>query len=111
MAEEAGKGEQMKKALFKAQMVQRRNIADLNVLESIGSEIGLGPDFARKLRAGDKAKDAQESLDMARAYKVDETPTLIIAGNIMTNPHAVDHNVDAFRANVITILRSILTQK
>ncbi len=92
-------------------MVQKRNIADINVLESIGSEIGLGPDFGLKLRAGDKAQAVQESLNMARAYKVEETPTLIIAGNIMTNPHAFDHNIDAFRGNVITILKSILTQE
>lgn len=111
LADEAGKGEQMKKALFNAQMVQNRNVADLNVLESIGSEIGLGPDFSRRLRAGDKAQDVQEGLNLAKAYKIDETPTLIIAGNIMTNPHSVDHNIDAFRANVITILKSILTQE
>ncbi len=111
LAEEAGKGEQMKKALFNAQMVQKRNLADLNVLEGIGSEIGLGPDFSRKLRAGEKTADVQKGLNLARSYKVEETPTLVIAGNIMTNPHSVDHNIDAFRANVITILKSILAKK
>ncbi len=110
LAEEAGKGEQMKKALFRAQMIEQKNIADINVLESIGSEIGLDHDFGRRLKAGDKAQEAQKNLDMAKIYKVDETPTLIIAGNIMTNPHAVDHNIDSFKNNVITILKSILTQ-
>ena len=69
--------------------------------------MGLGIDFSKRLRAGDKAKDVQKALDMAGTYGVDETPTLIIAGNIMTNPHAFNHNIDAFRENVMTILRSI----
>ncbi|MBT9167259.1 MAG: hypothetical protein DDT19_00584 [Syntrophomonadaceae bacterium] len=44
---------------------------------------------------------------MAHAYGVGSVPTLIIAGNIMTNPH-VFIDIDAFRENVMMILRSIL---
>ncbi len=108
LAEEAGKGEQMKKAIFNAHFIEKKDIGDVKVLEEIGEKIGLGFDFSKKLRSGDKAKDVQKALDMAGAYGVDETPTLIIAGNIMTNPHAFDHNIDAFRENIITILKSIL---
>ena len=108
LAEEAGKGEEMKKALFDAQMVQKRDIGNLEVLESIGSKLGLGPDFSKKLSSGEKAVEVRNGMDMAKAYNVDETPTLIIAGNIVVNPHAVDHNIDAFRENVLTILKSIL---
>ncbi len=108
LAEDAGKGEKMKEALFRAHFVERKNIGDIKVLEEIGKKMGLGIDFSKRLRAGDKAKDVQKALDMARAYGVDETPTLIIAGNIMTNLHPFNHNTDAFRENVMTILRSIL---
>lgn len=108
LAEEAGKGEKMKEAIFRAHFVEKKNIGDIKVLEEIGQKMGLGTDFSKRLRAGDKAKDIQKALDMARAYGVDETPTLIIAGNIMTNPHAFAHDIDAFRENVMAILRSIL---
>ena len=108
LAEEAGKGEKMKEALFRAHFVEKKNIGDIKVLEEIGQKIGLGTDFSKRLRAGDKAKDVQKALDMARAYGIEETPTLIIAGNIMTNPHAFNHNIDAFRENVMAILGSIL---
>ena len=108
LAEEAGKGEKMKEALFRAHFVEKKNIGDIKVLEEIGQKIGLGTDFSKKLRAGDKAKDVQKALDMAGAYGIEETPTLIIAGNIMTNLHPFDHNIDAFRENVMMILRSIL---
>jgi len=108
LAEEAGKGKQMADAIFHAHFVERKDIGDVKVLEEIGKKMGLGFDFSKRLRAGDKAKDVQKALDMAGTYGVDETPTLIIAGNIMTNPHAFNHNIDAFRENVMTILRSIL---
>ncbi len=108
LAEDAGKGEEMKRALFKAQMVDNKDIGDLKVLEKIAVEIGLGFDFSKRLRAGEKAKDAQMALGMASAFSVNETPSLVIAGNIMTDPHSVEHNIDAFRDNVITIIKSIL---
>ncbi|MBI1811539.1 MAG: DsbA family protein [Nitrospirae bacterium] len=108
LAEEAGKGEKMKEALFRAHFVEKKNIGDVKVLEEIGKKIGLGLDFSKRLRAGDKARDVQKALDMAGAYGVEETPTLIIAGNIMTNPHAFNHNIEAFRENVMMILGSIL---
>lgn len=108
LAEESGKGEKMKEAIFNAHFVGRKNINDVKVLEGIGKELGLGFDFSKKLRAGDKANDVQKALDMAAMYGIDETPTVIIAGNIMTNPHVFNHDINAFRENVITILRTIL---
>jgi len=108
LAEEAGKGEEMKEALFQAQMVDKKNIADITVLEDIASSIGLGFDFSIKLRGGAKAMESRHGLDLAKAYRINETPTLIIAGNIATNAHWVQHDLDAFRNNVITIIKSIL---
>jgi len=108
LAEEAGKGEKMKEALFRAHFVERKNIGDLKVLEELGQKLGLGFDFSKKLRAGDKAEDVQKALDMAGAYAINETPTLIIAGNIMTNLHPFGHNIDSFRENLMMILGSIL---
>ncbi len=108
LAEEAGKGEAMKKALFEAQMVEKRDIADVKVLEDIAGKLGLGSDFSKKLRSGEKAAETQKSLDMARKYGVNETPTLIIAGNIKTDPHAMNHDLERFKTNTLAILASIL---
>ena len=108
LAEEAGKGEQMKAALFNAHFVEKKDIGNMDVLEEIGARLGLGFDFSRRLRGGDKAKQVQLALAMAEMYKVDETPTLIIAGNIMTNMHPFHHDANALRDNVITILKSII---
>lgn len=108
LAEEAGRGEEMKKAIFNAVFVEGKDIGDMNVLEEIGVKAGLGFDFSRRLRAGDKAKEAAAATAMADRYHVQETPTLIIAGNIMTGPGQVGGDMDKFRDNAIAILISIL---
>ncbi len=108
LAEEAGKGEEMKKALFEAHMVQKADIADINVLEEIAGKIGLGPEFGKKLRNGDKAAESQEALKMAKKAGVNETPTLVIAGNIKTDPHAMNHDLSVFKINALAIIDSIL---
>jgi thiol:disulfide interchange protein DsbA len=108
LAEEAGKGEQMKKALFKAHFVDKKDIGNVQVLESIAAEIGLGFDFSAKLRSGAKSAEASKALQMASEYRIEETPTLIIAGNIATNPHLAGHDINDFKNNVMSILRSII---
>ncbi len=108
LAEEAGKGEEMKQALFKAHMVEKRNIGDLNVLDDIAGTLGLGFDFSKKLRSGEKAEEAKKAVDMAKKYGINETPTLIIAGNIKTDPHPMNHDLDTFRINALAIIASIL---
>lgn len=108
LAEEAGKGEEMKRALFRAQFVEKKDIGDIKVLEAMAARIGLGFDFSMKLRNGAKALEAARFIDMAREYRIEETPTVIIAGNIAANPHGSGHDIDEFRENVLTILKSIV---
>ncbi|MBI4698228.1 MAG: thioredoxin domain-containing protein [Nitrospirae bacterium] len=108
LAEEAGKGEQMKKALFDAHFLENKDTGDIGILEELGAKSGLGFDFSRRLRAGDKSKDINEALTLMKTYGVDETPTLIIAGNLKVAPGMLDHNMDAFRNDVILIIKSIL---
>ena len=105
LAEELGKGEQMKRALFEAFFLEKRDIGDISVLESIGAMLDLGFDFSRRLRAGDKEKEANAALNLAQSYEIHETPTIIIAGNLKV---ITGQTLDAFRDNTITILKSIL---
>lgn len=107
LAEEAGKGEDMKKALFHAVFVDKRDIGDIEVLNNLGIKIGLGFDYSRRLRAGEKAKEVGEAILMSKAYNIEETPSLIIAGNLKTTPGMFKGNTDLLRENVIIILKSI----
>ena len=111
LAEEAGKGEEMKKALFRALFIERRDIGNIDVLEEIGSKIGLGFDFSRRLRAGDKAGDVGEAILMSKKYDINETPTLIIAGNLKTSPGMFQGSTTTLKDNTITILKSIFKEK
>ena len=107
LAEEAGKGEQMKKALFEALFLEKKDIGNIEVLEDIGARIGMGFDFSARLRAGEKAEAVARGNEMMREYHISETPTVVIAGNLMTNPGMLNHNVDVMRDNVILILKSL----
>ncbi len=107
LAVDAGKGEQMKKALFHAIFVEKKDIGKIDVLEEIAVKIGLGFDFSQELRSGAKAKEAGEAILMANNFKINETPAIIIAGNLVTSPGKFK-DMDAFRDNAITILKSIL---
>jgi len=108
LARDAGKGEQMIKAIFRARFVENRDIGDIATLESIAAGLGMDFDFSRKLRSGEKAAEVERALDMAGIYQIEETPTLVIAGNILTNPHESGHDIKAFRDNAITIIKSVL---
>ena len=107
LAEEAGKGEEMKKAIFHAKFVEGKDIGNVDVLEEIGVKLGLGFDFSRRLRAGEKAGEAEKAVSMFKEYKAGVTPSLIIAGNILTTP-GMAGGMGPFRDNVIAILISIL---
>lgn len=108
LAEESGRGEEMKRALFHALFVDKRDIGNVEVLEDIGAKIGMGFEFSRRLRQGDKAKDVGEAILLSDAYGIDETPTLIIAGNMKTSPGMFDSNMNILKDNTITILKSLL---
>lgn len=110
LAKEEGKGEEMKRAIFKAQFIDRKNIGKIEVLEELGVKVGLGFDFSRKLRTGIKAGEVGEGMIMTKTYRVEETPTLIIAGNIKTSPSVLGLSIDALRENTITILKSLFNK-
>ncbi|RJR21089.1 MAG: hypothetical protein C4581_02550 [Nitrospiraceae bacterium] len=107
LAEEAGKGEEMKKALFQAAIVDKRDIGNIEVLDDIGLKIGLGFDYSRRLRSGEKAREVGEAILKSKAYNIDETPSLIIAGNLKTSPGMVKGSADLLRENVIIMLKSL----
>ena len=111
IAVDEGKGEQMKKALFEAVFIEKQDIGNIEVLEGIGMKLGLGFDFSKKLRGDEKAEAAREAVEMSGSYGINETPSLIIAGNIRTSPGKVNGNVDLMRDNTILILKSIFNTK
>lgn len=100
IAEQMGKGEEMRDALFQAEFVKRLDIMESSAaIESTASGIGLGDDFRMKLENGDGKKAALENLEKMSEYNVQGTPTLIINGNI---------NVEPTITNLDTVVGSLL---
>lgn len=108
LAKEVGKGEQMKREIFKAIFVENRDIGREEVLEEIASRIGLGFDFSIKLRDGVKHDEIIKGIEMMRGYGIHETPTMVIAGNLKSSPGDLLGNMDAYKVNAIAIIKSIL---
>jgi len=91
IAEQMGKGEQMRDALFRAKFEKETDVMESTIaLETIAADIGLGADFNQKLESGALKNAALGNLDLMRDYNVDSTPTVIINGNLMAVPTIIN---------------------
>jgi len=102
-----GKGEEMKDALFKALWVDKRDLTSEIALGEIGKSVGLGDDFIASLKNGDAKDEAEKNINDAVSFQVDETPTVIINGNLKVNPSMT--KVDMAQ-NLDTIIGSLLAE-
>lgn len=110
LAKDEGKGEEMKKAIFNAIFMEGKDIGKIEVLEEIALKVGLGFDFSRKLRTGEKAGEVGRAILMTKKYGIDGTPTLIIAGNLKTGPYMLEDSMNGLKDNTITILKSLFNR-
>ncbi|HLB72307.1 MAG: thioredoxin domain-containing protein [Candidatus Methanoperedens sp.] len=101
IAEQMGKGEEMRDALFQAKFVKGMDIIEsFAAIENAASSIGLGDDFKSKLENGDAGKEALSNLALMRKYNVQGTPTIIIDGYLHVEPTiaSIDSNISALLA-------------
>ncbi|MCZ7357143.1 MAG: DsbA family protein [Candidatus Methanoperedens sp.] len=108
LAERMGKGEEMKNALFNAEFVEKKDITSEIVLGDIGTSVGLGNDFIAALNRGDAKDEADADIALAESFQVDETPTVIINGNLKVNPSVTNEDMTAMTQNLITVIGSLL---
>ncbi len=102
IAEEMGKGEEMRDALFKAWFERGMDIMEsVLALEDVAAGIGLGTEFKEKLEGNYAQKAALDNLELMNKYGVQGTPALIINGNILVNPPTI--------TNLDTVIGSLLT--
>lgn len=106
----AGKGEEMKDAIFKARFVDGRDIGDVKVLEEIASGIGLSREDIAAIGSGAANNEVLENIRLAQEYGVEETPTLILDGNIKVTPHETGDDVAKMDENLDKIIGGILRQ-
>ena len=107
LAERMGKGEEMKDELFKALWVDKRDLTSEITLGEIGKSVGLGDDFIAALKNGDAKEEAEANINDALSFQVDETPTVIINGNLKINPSMTKVEM---AQNLDTIIGSLLVE-
>lgn len=84
IAENMGKGEEMKKAIFEAQFANGFDIDDVAILESLASDIGLGSEFNSQLELNSAKADALANNRAFSNSGLTSTPTIIIKGKGQT---------------------------
>ncbi len=109
LAERMGKGEEMKDALFKAMFVDKKDLSSEIVLGDIAKSAGLGEDFSAALKRGDARDEAEANIRLAESFQVDETPTIIINGNLKVTPAMTNEDMTAMAGNIDTIVASLLS--
>lgn len=103
IAEQMGKGEEMRDALFKAKFEQGMDVMESTIaLETVAASIGLGEEFNQKLESGEAKNAANENLNLMKDYNIDGTPTVIINGNLMVVPTVT---------NLDTVIGSLLSEQ
>ncbi len=81
IAEQMGKGDEMRDALFRAKFEKGMDVMESTLaLENVASSIGLGADFNSKLERKDAEGAARANLALMNKYGVDSTPTVFING-------------------------------
>ena len=108
LAERMGKGEEMKDALFRAVFVDKKDLTSEVVLGDIAASVGLGADFITALKNGDAKDEAEANIRLAESYQVDETPTVIINGNLKVTPDMTNGDTAKMTDNLDTIISSLL---
>lgn len=96
-----GKGEEMKQVLFRTIHKERLHILDRLIRETLVKEIGLDPvAFEAGLASGKPIKAMQEGKSWGQRVNVQQTPTVLLDGNIKVE--VLDPE------NLKTIIQSIL---
>jgi thiol:disulfide interchange protein DsbA len=100
-AKSMGKGNEMKRAIFRTIHQDRVHIFDRLIREKLAKEVGLDPvAFEAGLASGKPAKAFEEGRKWGERVKVQQTPTILLDGNIKVE------QIDP--ENLKTIIRSIL---
>jgi len=109
IAERMGKGEEMKDALFKALFVDKKDLSSEIVLGDIAKSAGLGEDFSAALKRGDAKDEAEANIRLAESFQVDETPTIIVNGNLKITPAMTNEDMGAMAGNIDAVVASLLS--
>ncbi len=109
LADRMGKGEEMKDALFNAMFIDKKDLTSEIALSDIAKSIGLGDNFSTALKNGDAKDEAEANIRLAESFQVEETPTVIINGNLKITPSLTNNDMNQMTGNLDTVISSLLS--
>ncbi len=111
IADELGIQEKFTQELFDTNFKLNINIFQAKVIKFLASDMGVGKQMQEGMENPAIQAKAQESLNLAKQYNADETPTIIINDVLKVTPSLYNGSVDEMTAGLDMIFEDILNQK
>ena len=108
IADELGLEEEFTQELFDTNFKLNINIFQPKVIKFLANEFKIEKEMTEGMQSSAISKKTNESLALAKKYKANETPTIIINDVLKVVPSITKGNVDDMTANLETIFNDIL---
>ena len=108
IADELGLEEEFTKELFDTNFKLNINIFQPKVIKFLAKEFKIEKEMAEGMQSSAISEKTNQSLALAKKYKANETPTIIINDVLKVAPSITKGNVDDMTANLEIILDHIL---
>ena len=108
IADELGLEEEFTQELFDTNFKLSINIFQPKVIKFLAREFKIEKEITEGMQSSAISEKTNESLALAKKYKANETPTIIINDVLKVAPSLTKGNVDDMTANLETIFEDIL---
>ena len=111
IADELGLEEKFTKELFDTNFKLNINIFKPKVIQILAKDFGVEKEMTSGMQSEKIKAKTTNSLDMAKKYNANETPTIIINKALKVTPSISGGSVDAMTENLDTLIQDILKLK
>ena len=111
ITDDLGLEEDFSQELFDTNFKLNINIFQPKVIKFLAKEFKIEKEMAEGMQSPAISEKTNESLALAKKYKANETPTIIINDVLKVAPSATKGNVDDMTANLEVIFDDILKMK
>ena len=108
IADELGLEEEFTQELFDTNFKLNINVFQPKVIKFLANEFKIEKEMTEGMQSSAISEKTNESLALAKKYKANETPTIIINDVLKVAPSTTKGNVDDMTANLETIFDDIL---
>ncbi len=110
IADELGVEEEFTHKLFDTNFKLNINIFQLKVIQLLASEFQIGKEMAAGMQSAAIKAKTDRSLELAKQFNANETPTIIINDVLKVAPSLTNGSVDEMTDNLVIIFEDILQQ-